>query len=221
MRACLAGVTASSGVPKAAGGPSLHLAHGQHAALDGDHVELTRAARAPVAVEHPPAPLGVPGGGEVLPTRPQCPTHEAPRGVRATRGNDQPIRLRRSAEPSCSSFLGSSSTLTSLKVTIFTLETKRVWRYMSHTHASPKLKLDPAATAVVVETRSLALVGQVELALRLHHVKNIGADVLVLLVELELDLHPRFARDPRRTSEARVARPPEEAPGAQAQPASP
>ena len=76
---------------------------------------------------------------------------------------------------------------TSLNVTIRTLCTKRLVRYMSHTQASRSSSSDVRAPAGVAD-RLVHLVGQVEPPLGLDDVGEHRTDVLVLLVELELDV---------------------------------
>ena len=95
----------------------LDLAEHDQAALGHDEVELTRPA-APVAGEHLVAVGGVPRGSLVL----AAPTEEM--------GSD--LGRHRS-------LAGSSSTFTSLNVTTRTDETNRAGRYMSQTHASPRV----------------------------------------------------------------------------------
>ena len=76
--------------------------------------------------------------------------------------------------------------LTSLKLTTWTSDTKRVWRYMSHTQASRRRR-SKYGTAVGLTHVELDVVGEVEAPLGLHDVLEHREHVAVLAVELELD----------------------------------
>ncbi len=97
----------------------LHLAHDEHGAARGDHVDFTESGATPIAIENRVTGRDVPLSHSILTPRAETRTMIGRR------------------QPSCSrSSRGSSSTLTSLKLSTFTFGTKRLLRYMSHTHAS-------------------------------------------------------------------------------------
>ncbi len=118
--ACLVGPTASAGTPKARPGAGLDLAEDQRAPEGDDQIQLAVTA-APVAVQDPVTPILIPVRRPLLPERAEGATTLA---RQPSPGSDY------------SSFSGSSSTLTSLKVTTRTEDTNRAGRYISQTQAS-------------------------------------------------------------------------------------
>ena len=115
-RCCLRTVTASTGEPERVAAPGLHLAEHDERRPARDQVDLAFADAASSG---------------------RRPRSRARRTTSATASSPAaPVGAARVGHQCQSSLPGSSSTLTSLKVTTCTSATNRVWRYMSHTHAS-------------------------------------------------------------------------------------